>query len=148
MHVEHSIQIEAPHEIVWRVTVDVERWSEWTPTVTSAQLVRGRPIGLGSAARIKQPAQPEAEWVVTHFEVGRRFEWVTRRRGLRVVGVHEMRPVAGGTQSVLRAEMSGPLALLLWPILRVLARHAIVQENIGLKRRSEQIARDAGYTVE
>ena len=35
MEVENTIHIEAPPAIVWAVTVDVERWPEWTPTVES-----------------------------------------------------------------------------------------------------------------
>ena len=34
---------------------DVERWSEWTSTVTPAKRLDDGPLGVGSQARIEQP---------------------------------------------------------------------------------------------
>lgn len=140
MTVEDTIHIEAPPDVVWRVTEDVERWPEWTPTVRSTKRVGQDPFGHGSIARILQPGQPEAEWVVTEFEPGRRFAWTTRRRGLTMVGTHEILPEAGGTRNVLRVEASGPVAVLLWPVLRLAMRRALSAENGGLKAYCERAA--------
>jgi uncharacterized membrane protein len=143
MTVEKTIHIEAAPEVVWTVTEDVERWPEWTPTVTSVTRVEGGPFGLGSVARIKQPGQPASEWTVTAFARGRRFAWETRRRGLRMTGTHELSPDRGGTTNVLRVEAKGIVAVLLWPLLRPLVRRALSAENHGLKARCEEIARAA-----
>ena len=132
--------IEARPEIVWAVTEDVERWPEWTPTVSSVERVDRGPFRLGSAARIKQPAQGAAEWTVVEFEHGVRFAWESRRRGLRMVGSHELTPHGTGTISVLGVEASGPVAVLMWPILWPATRLAIWRENRGLKARCEGIA--------
>jgi uncharacterized membrane protein len=137
MTIEDTIQINAAPDVVWRVTADVERWPEWTPTVTSVELLGGGPIGPGSVARIKQPAQPESEWRVTVFEPGRRFAWETQRRGLRMVGWHEFEPAGAGTTNTLRVEAEGALAVLLWPVLRLAMRRALADENRGLKQRCE-----------
>ena len=131
------IHIAAPPERVWAVTCDIERWPEWTPTVTSVTLVTKTGFGLGSVARIKQPMQPEAEWNVVVFEPGRRFVWESRRTGLRFVGIHEIHAEDSGTKSILRVEAYGFLALLMWPILRVATGHALALENTGLKTRCE-----------
>jgi uncharacterized protein YndB with AHSA1/START domain len=141
MRVEHSMDIDAPPELVWQVTEDVEQWPEWTPTVTSVVRLSAEPFGLGSVARIKQPAQPEAEWVVTEFETGRRFAWESRRKGLHFIGTHEVSANGTGTKNLLRVEARGALAVLLWPILKVATRRALVAENKGLKKIAEQIAR-------
>lgn len=138
MRVEDVIHIEAPTEVVWAVTRDVERWPEWTPTVTSVRRVGSGPFGLGSVARIKQPLQPESEWVVTGFVEGRRFAWTTRRRGLRMTGTHDVAPEGGGTRNTLSVDAAGPLAALLWPVLRLAMRRALSDENRGLKARCEQ----------
>ena len=61
MTLDDTIHIEAPADVVWAVTEDIERWPEWTPTVTSARRLDGGPFGLGSRFRIKQPAQPESD---------------------------------------------------------------------------------------
>jgi uncharacterized membrane protein len=140
MIVEHTIQIEAPPEMVWRVTTDVERWPEWTPTVTSVKRLTGDPFGPGSVARIKQPAQPEADWVVTIFEPGRRFAWQCRRTGMRMIGSHELSAEGAGTTNVLRVEAGGWVAALLWPALRLAVRRSLREENQGLKRYCEEAA--------
>jgi uncharacterized protein YndB with AHSA1/START domain len=135
---EHRIHIAAAPDLVWRVTVEVERWPEWTPTVKSVARVGGAPLGVGSVVRIRQPGQPEAAWVVTAYEPRRRFAWETRRRGLRLVATHELLPEAGGTINVLRLQATGPLAVLLWPVLGFALRLALSRENVGLKQRCEQ----------
>ncbi len=137
MVVDNVIHIQAPPEIVWNVTVAVEQWPEWTPTVESVKQVERGPFGLGSRARIKQPGQPESEWTVTEFEAGRRFAWETRRFGLRMIASHEITAEGTGATSRLRVEATGGLAFLLWPILGPAIRLALAKENRGLKERCE-----------
>jgi hypothetical protein len=144
MRVEHSIQIDAPPDVVWSVTTDVERWPEWTPTVTSVRRVGSEPFGLGSVTRIKQPAQPEAEWVVSAFDEGRTFSWESRRPGLQFVGTHLVSEDGAGTTNLLRVEATGLIAILMWPVLRLATRRALAAENVGLKRKAEQVARLKG----
>ena len=140
MRVEHAIDIDAPSEVVWRVTADVERWPEWTPTVTAVHRLDSEPFGRGSVARIKQPAQPAADWLVTAFDSGRMFTWESRRRGLRFVGTHEVSPRGGGTRNLLRVEAEGILAFLLWPVLKPAMQRALAAENRGLKQEAERVA--------
>ena len=142
MHADHSTMIDAPPDVVWAVTTDVERWPELTPTVTSVVRLDDGPFGLGSAARIKQPGQPEAVWTVTEFVPGEAFKWETHRRGLRMTGAHRVTPSGDRTTSRLSVEASGLVATLFGPVLRLLTQHALVQENRGLKERCEAIARE------
>jgi hypothetical protein len=102
--------------------------------------VGGGPFGLRSVAGIKQPGQPEAEWVVTAFESGRRFAWETRRAGLHMIGSHQITAEGTGPLNRLRVEASGAVAMLLWPVFRYALGRALADENQGLKERSEQIA--------
>jgi len=138
MTIEHTIHIEAPTDVVWAVTEDVERWPEWTPTVTAARRLDEGPFGLGSVARIKQPGQPESDWTVTDYVRGERFTWETRRPGLRMAASHRMRGDGAETSNTLRVEASGVAVVVLWPILRVAIRRALMQENRGLKMRCEE----------
>ncbi len=142
MRVSHRIHIDARPDRVWAVTLDVERWPEWTPTVTSAERLDGGPLKEGSRVRLKQPLQPASEWVVTRIVPGEMFAWETRWPGLRLGGTHEIAPSASGTETVLHVDASGPLAVLLWPLLALGTRRALADENRGLKRRCEQ-AREA-----
>ena len=138
MRVEHTIHIEASPELVWEVTRDVERWPEWTPTVTAVKRADRGPFGLGSVARIKQPLQPESDWTVTEYVEGRRFAWKSSRRGISMTGRHEISPDGAGTRNILSVEAEGALAALLWPVLRLAVSRALSDENRGLKARCEQ----------
>jgi len=138
MIITKSIHIDAPSDVVWAVTRDVERWPEWTPTVTSVRLADDRELGPGSVARIKQPMQPESEWVVTEFRDGERFAWETRRPGLHMVGTHELAAAGTGTRNVLTLEATGVIAVIFRPLLGWAVRKALADENRGLKVRCEQ----------
>ncbi len=140
MTLEEQIEISAPPEVVWAVTVNLERWPEWTPTVTTVRRIDQGPMGVGSAAWLKQPSLPEAKWVVTEFTPQERFRWETQVRGLRMIGTHEIAPWGAGARSLLRIEMTGLVAKLLGPLIRHRVRRALEQENIGLKRRCETLA--------
>lgn len=137
MHISHDIRIGAPRDVVWAVTVDVERWAEWTPTVKSVTLLDPGPLRVGSRARIAQPMQPASEWVVTRLDAGRLFSWETRRPGLRMTATHELRSEEDATTNFLHVEAGGALAVLLWPLMRIAMRRALAEENRGLKRRCE-----------
>lgn len=144
MIVEHRIVIAADPALVWAVTSDVERWPDWTPTVNGARFVGGDRLAPGSVVMLRQPMQPESEWTVTEFEEGRRFAWQSQRRGIRFSAVHQVDPAAGGASSLLRAEASGGLAWLLWPLLAIALKRALAQENAGLKARCESLASARG----
>ena len=138
MTITDSIRIAAPPATVWAVTIDVERGPEWTPTVTAVRLLTDPPLRMGSIARIRQPMQPESDWVVTEFVSGRRFAWETRRAGLHMKGIHDMSADGAGTVNVLQVEANGILANLMWPVLRLAIRKALADENRGLKTRCER----------
>jgi uncharacterized membrane protein len=138
MTLEDTIHIAAPPDVVWAVTEEIERWPEWTPTVTAARRLDDGPFGIGSRARIKQPAQPETDWTVTEYVRGERFTWESRRRGLRLAGSHRIRRAESGTFNTLRIEATGVVAMLFWPLLRVAIRRALETESRGLKSRCEQ----------
>ena len=140
MTVTNTIHITASPQTVWDVTIDVERWPQWTPTVTSVAILTDKPLRLGSIARIKQPMQKTADWVVTDFINERLFAWETRRAGLHMKGIHEMAADGAGTINTLRVEAHGILAILLWPVLRLAMRKSLADENRGLKIRCERSA--------
>ena len=65
MIIQNTIHIDSPPEVVWPVTIDIDRWSEWTPTVKSAKREDEGPLSVGSTAILSQPSMPEARWAVT-----------------------------------------------------------------------------------
>src|SRR4051812_36929295 len=114
MLLENAILIDAPQSVVWNVTIDIARWPQWMPTVTQVKRLDAGHLNYGSAALIKQPGLPEAKWVVTAIVPGERFTWETRVLGIRMIATHELATKEARTQSILRVEMSGIVAILLW----------------------------------
>ena len=103
-----TIDIAAPRGAgVWNVMSDVERWHEWTPSVTSVRL-RG-PLVVGTTAVIRQPKFPPAWWKVSAIHPGRSFTWISVGPGLRVIGRHSVEPIAAGTRATLSLELPGTL---------------------------------------
>lgn len=133
MITRHSIDISAPPAVVWRATVDVERWPDWSPAIQSVKRLDDGPFAVGTKALIKQKAMGPTEWTVNDLTQDRRFSWETRKRGLRMVGTHEVIPIGLGTNSILSLEITGPLGLLLWPVLSLAMTYALSIENRGLK---------------
>ena len=130
-------QITAPVERVWQVMSDVDRWHEWTPSVTSIRRFGGGAVAIGSRAIVKQPKYPPALWKVTALEPGRSFTWVSAGPGLRVVGVHRVDPSGGGTRATLTLEYQGPLGALLGRMTAGITERYMALEGNGLKARSE-----------
>ena len=95
MRIENSIDIAAPIERVWALTLDVESWPKHTPTITRIERLDLGPIAVGSAARITQPALGERIWTVTTIEPGRHFAWATRFMGVSMTGGHHLTETAG-----------------------------------------------------
>jgi hypothetical protein len=62
---------------------DVERWPEWTASVTSVALLAKVPYDVGSQARLRQPRLPVAVWTVTACEPEHYFAWQTGVPGVR-----------------------------------------------------------------
>ena len=79
------IEIKAPAERLWAVMRDIERWPEWTPTVTKIQRIGDGALAVGSRAMIWQPKLPPARWeVIEPKEDERTFTWMTRSPGVRL----------------------------------------------------------------
>src|SRR5688572_1943831 len=70
-----TTEVDAPQEVVFAVLSEIERWPEWTPTVTRVERLgdAGAPLALGGRLRIVQPKVPPADWTVTALEPGRGF---------------------------------------------------------------------------
>lgn len=84
------VDVEAPPERVWAVLLDIERWPEWDPPITSIQRLDTGRFGVGSRTRIRQPKLRSAEWRITELdETMRSFTWVTRNPGVEITGATE-----------------------------------------------------------
>jgi carbon monoxide dehydrogenase subunit G len=138
MFVENTIDIQAPAEIIWAVMVDVERWSEWTPSMQRVERLDAGPFAVGSRARVRQPRIPPAIWVVTELVRGSSFTWVSHGLGQHHVATHRIDPRADGRCTVtLSVRSTGSVVTLFSPIMSPIARRYVAMEAEGLKRRAE-----------
>ncbi|MFE0173198.1 SRPBCC family protein [Streptomyces sp. NPDC059002] len=132
-----TMAIDAPADQVWRTVRDVERWPDWTPTVTGVRLHGGGDIEQGSVVTVHQPKQPVREWTVTELVDGTSFTWVSRSPGLRLAAGHVVRSAGGPTTVELTFSVAGPLA----PVAKLLAgkaiRLAVDTEAASLKKWCE-----------
>lgn len=136
-----AVDIAAPPERVWAVLVDVERWHEWTASISSIELLDPAPLRTGSRARVTQPNLPAATWQVTRLDPARGlFHWAVHNTGVTVTGCHHVEPAGSGTRATLWLEFTGILApAIAWLLHRQNHRY-VTMESEGLKNRSEQLA--------
>jgi uncharacterized membrane protein len=134
MDIERTIDIAGPQEQVWAVMADVERWPEWTASVTGIERLDAGPLDVGSQARIRQPRLPTLVWTVTAVQTGRYFEWQNVRPGLTTVASHRVEGLAGnGTYVTLSFGWRGFLAPLIRLVYGKLSRRYVEVEAQSLK---------------
>jgi uncharacterized membrane protein len=137
MRLTSSIDIQAPPDTVWAVWSDLERWPEWTASVSRVERIDPGPLAIGLRARVHQPKFPPATWRVIALEEGRGFTWVSESPGARVTASHWIEPHAGGSRATSAITFAGPIALLVGWLSRSLTERYLRLEAAGLKARSE-----------
>jgi len=138
MRIEHTIEIDASIERLWTLTLDVESWPDHTPTMTSIERLDDQPLAVGSAVRIKQPAQRARVWTVTELEPGRRFAWSARTMGTTMTATHAITPNGAGATQTLSVEIEGRLRRVVGAVIGRPISKAIATENLGFKSAAEQ----------
>jgi len=137
MEIEDKIEINAPSDLVWQVTVDVEAWPKWSPVMETIRREDTGDFKLGSTAQIKQKQMPETRWTVTGIDPGHRFTWQARSLGIDMIATHSIIPGDSAVTSLLRIEMNGLWIKLLGPLMKLLVSKSLKIENQGLKRYCE-----------
>ncbi len=145
MFTEDSIEIDAPPQVVWDVFSDVERWPEWTASVTSLTGKDGPALAVGRRFAIKQPGMQKLVWKVTEVEAGTSWTWVYRAPGAHVIARHHVIALPGG-RTLVRQELDqrGLLGALVGKLTIKRTRRYLQLEARGLKARSEQVSRASG----
>jgi carbon monoxide dehydrogenase subunit G len=136
---ETTTAISASPERVWTVLADVERWPEWTSSVSKVEKLDAGELAVGTRVRIKQPGMPRLTWRVIQLEPGRGFSWTTRSPGATTVASHSVDAQGDGTV-IARASLqqTGPLSGVVNRLFGKRSRRYADTEAAGLKRRSEE----------
>jgi uncharacterized membrane protein len=133
--------IDAPLDRVWTILADVERWPQWTASVTRIERLDVRPLGLGSRLRIHQPKLRPAVWVITIWEPESRFVWETAGPGVTVVGSHAVKAAGQGCEVIFDLRFAGWLGGLVGLVKGRLAERYVRCEAEGLAARSRSFLR-------
>ncbi|MCV7379420.1 polyketide cyclase [Mycobacterium alsense] len=145
MITEDSVEIDAPPQLVWEVFSDVERWPEWTASVTSLAAVDGPGLAVGKRFAIKQPRMSKLVWQVTEVEPGSSWTWVQRAPGASTSARHDVIPRPGSRTLVRqRLDQRGVLGGLVARLMGPMTKRYLKLEAEGLKARSEQLSRADG----
>lgn len=150
MITESGIEIDAPAGVVWEVFSDVERWPEWTASVTRLVALDGPELFVGNRFEIKQPRMPKLVWAVTDMSPGASWTWVQRSPGGLTVARHDVLPGGGDSEGRTRIhqrlEQRGPVGALVGLLMRSMTRRYLDLEAEGLKARCEHLHRLDGST--
>jgi len=132
-----AVDIDAPPERVFAVLCDVERWPEWTPSMTSVRRLESGRFAVGAKARVRQPKLRAAVWQVTALDENRNFTWVARAPGVRMMAGHLIEPAGDGSRAALSFEVSGLLGPIVSRLYGGMIQRYLATEASGLKQRSE-----------
>ncbi len=138
MYLDQTVDIAAPVERVWDVTIDIPQWPTWNPTVDGVDVLTPRPMGVGWSARLKQPGNAPGTWTVTRFEGPNIYQWETNPLGMHVVALHRLEATSTGTHVTLSIDVSGLTAPLLGGIVARVSRKFLPMEAAALKAECER----------
>ncbi|MEA2484574.1 MAG: hypothetical protein QOC55_2521 [Thermoleophilaceae bacterium] len=145
MITEDTIAINAPAQLIWDVFSDVERWPEWTASVTSLVGEDGANLAVGRRFSIKQPGMPKLIWKVTDIDPGLSWTWVQAAPGAAASARHEIIAQPNG-RTLVRQQLDqrGLLGALVARLMAEKTKRFLQLEAQGLKNRSEQLHRVDG----
>jgi uncharacterized protein YndB with AHSA1/START domain len=143
-----STVIHSTPQRVWEVLTDAERWHEWTPSVTSVEMLDGS-LAVGSRAIVRQPELPPSKLKVTALEPGRSFSWSGGVPGIAFVHAHHLvEPAPEGARLTLKLRFDGLLGGVMGKKMAELNNRYLAMEAAGLKRFSEEGPRAPDESLE
>lgn len=136
----YATEIQVSPARVWSVLLDVERWPEWTTSVTRVQRMEVGPLTLGSRTRIWQPRLMPAVWCITSLDPQRHiFTWATRTMGVKVVARHQVDAVGAHSRVILNLHYTGLFGAVMARMMRTLNWDYLAREGNGLRQRCEAL---------
>jgi uncharacterized membrane protein len=145
MITESSVAIDAPASLVWDVFTDVERWPEWTASVTRLVALDGPGLAIGKRFAIKQPKLPTLVWEVTDLAPGVSWTWAQRSSGVSTLAHHTLTPTDDDRTLVRQTlDQQGLGGAIVGRLMARTTRRYLEMEAQGLKGRSEQLRQSHG----
>ena len=130
----------AAPDIVFAVLCDVERWPNWTPTMTRVRRLEAGVFGLGSRAEVEQPKLKTTVWTVSEIVAGRNFTWITRSPGVQMTAAHAVETHVSGCRVTLSIEVRGWLQGAVRLLYGRLINDYVTTEARSLKSHCEALS--------
>ncbi len=120
---------------------DPSTWSLWSPHVASVDGPPG-PLALGWSGRVRAVFSPAATtMVVTWASDGEGMRWTSAALGHRLAYGNLVEPDGDGCRLVWTAELTGPLARVLLPVVGPISAYGQRRRTARLARLAETVAR-------
>lgn len=136
MPVEARTLVHADARAIFALYEDVAHWHTWDPDTREASL--DGPLRVGAQGRLIPTRGRGVPMRVTEVVVDRSFTVESRIPLFRMVFEHELLPGGHGTEVIHRVTFSGPLALVLGPMLKRQLMVGLPITLANLKRMAER----------
>jgi len=123
--VRRTFAVGVPPEEAWRQLVEIQRWPEWAPHITSVTVSPPGPLGPESRGALHIKRLGRNTFRMTAWDPPTRWEWTGGVPGLRIHYDHRFTAAEpAGTTLDWTVELQGPLAPLVRPVFaRVYGRN-------------------------
>lgn len=140
--IEHSVQVAAPPEAIWRLLVDPNSWRFWWPNLRAVESADRKPLREGSTLELALQMGLLPVTLRPRVEIAqapKTLHWVTRRLGVSGRHAFYLEPRRNGTSVLRREVLSGP-GLPLFRLLRLDHSTAVMfRESLrALKKLAER----------
>jgi uncharacterized protein YndB with AHSA1/START domain len=130
-----TIEIAAAPGKVWAALTAIDRWPEWQPGVSAAQLEGV--LAVGSVFRWKAKGLGIVS-TIQELEPGKRIAWSGISLGMRAMHAWTLEATGGGTRVASRESMTGWLASIMRFVSPGFLDKSVAASLEALKARSEQ----------
>jgi hypothetical protein len=131
----------AEPKTVFAVLCDVERWPNWTPTMTQVRRLESGAFNLGSRAEVLQPKLKPSVWTVSEFVPWQNFTWRTSAPGVRMIAAHGVEASPTGCRVTLSIDVEGWLRFMVLLLYGRLINDYVATEAKSLKNHCEALTR-------
>ncbi len=137
--VTRKLVVNSEAHTIFSVLADVEKWNEWTKSITSISFLEKERFVVGGKARILQPRLSPAIWTITEIVENKSFTWMTKTLGVTITATHSLDSTLEGTIVELRLIYEGLLSGLVFRLFSKMAIQNLELEIKGLKAECERI---------
>ncbi len=136
--VEKKSVINARPQDIFNVLMNVERWNQWTKSITKISILDSRQLAPGVKIKVLQPKLPPTIWTIKEIITDKLLTWEKRYLGFSMLSEHSISIQNNEITVTIRITYIGPLAALFYKLTHALTDNYMTLEIKGLRRECEQ----------